>query len=289
MKHFIVVGSSVLWLGVAAAQAVAARPKVDPSLQATARLEQSNQFPPSISVLEVENPSGSIHIHGSYGQTPNWSWSASARAGSDAQSQEIARHIHCTAQVDGTHVKLTVTAPEAVDPRAIESDFYITVPKATSVRTRTRDGLTDITDLAADVKVIDSNGPVGIHRVAGHVTAETSGARLAVSAVNSATLRNNHGEIEAWEIDGALDAKTSFGPLTAENVEGAAALTNDSGNIKATFIGGGLDATAAMGTIVAHDIEGAVQIRDQNGSVDLAKATPDFDTTRTTETLGTKS
>jgi hypothetical protein len=284
-KSLICAGAFTL-LAAMAARAMAPVSHVDPDFRGVTNLTQQASLPATLSHLEVENTCGTINVRGTDGGPTRWTWNLCVRARTDALAREFARQVQCRIEIDGDRVKLIVSAPETIDARRIESDFQITVPKSASVDTQTHNGLTEISDLAGDVKALDDNGPVGIHRIGGTVRAETSGARLAVSDASAATLRNQNGEIDASDINGALDARTTFASLEAENIDGLATLTNQNGDIRASFIRGGLDAGATFGSITAHNIEGPVALRNQNGNVEVARApsVTDFRAAKTTPT-----
>jgi len=259
-------------LGAMAAPGMGISPRWDADLKGVTNLTQSAGFPAAINRLVIENPCGTVHVRGVENAPAGWKWNLRVRAGSDAVAQQVASRVQCRTEVEGDHLKLIVTAPEPVDPRAVLSELEITVPKATAIEARTRNGLIDITDLNADVEVVNQNGPVGVHRVTGRVRVQTAGGRLSVTDAGSAILRNQSGEIEAANINGALDAKTSDAPLVAENIDGIAALINQNGDIRASYIRGGMDAGASFGAINAHDIEGAIKLQDENGSVDVVRS-----------------
>ncbi len=272
MKSFLVGASAATLLVAGTAQGAVPRFYQDPNFKSVTNLTQQTELPATLSHLRIENASGSVHVHGGDTAATRCLWKMRVCASTEDLARELAGRVTFRTEVNGDEVKVVVAAPELVDARAIESDFEITVPRSVSVETKTRNGLIDIADLSGDVIASNENGPVGIHRIGGTVHAETSGARLAVSHTAGATLRNHNGEIDVTDINGALDAHTSFAALEAENVEGGATLVSENGDVQASYIRGGMDANAMFGSINAHDIEGPVVLRSQNGNVAVARS-----------------
>ena len=249
----------------------------DADLKAATNVVETVGIPDGLERLEVDNRFGTVHITGTENGRTGWTWRLAVRARSDAVAQQIASRASCKAELEGEHLSLVVSLPESKEPRRIQSDLEISVPKAAAVQARNRFGATAIADLAGDVEATNQNGRLEIRNIGGSVRARTSFAALSVSNTGPATLRNQNGRIEATGIGGALEANTSFASLIARDIRGPASLNNQNGKIEAVAIRGLLDAKTSFASLIAQDIGGPVHLRDQNGSIEIVQARGDAD------------
>jgi hypothetical protein len=241
---------------------------LDSDLVAVTNSTRSADIPASLKYLAVDNPCGTIHVTGTETGTTRWTWKLTVHARTDAVAQEIARAMKCQAELDGGQLTILVSAPPSDEPHRIQSDFEITVPEPTAVRTQTHFGDTDIAGLKADVEAANQNGRIEIHDIGGKISARTSFESMTISDTGAATLHNQNGEITATRIGGLLQAETSFAPITAQDIAGPARLANQNGEIKAIGISGSLEAKTSFDSLVVRDIHGRASLANQNGQIE---------------------
>jgi DUF4097 and DUF4098 domain-containing protein YvlB len=129
-------------------------------------------------------------------------------------------------------------------------------------------------DLKGDVKATTDSGSVTVVNAGGTVKAEADSGSIRVERAARATLRCDHGQIEARHVAGALEAETSTGRIVAEDVGAGARLTSEHGSIDARRIHNGrLAATTETGAIDLDqpgitDVD--YDLRTEHGSVALA-------------------
>jgi DUF4097 and DUF4098 domain-containing protein YvlB len=231
---------------------------------------ETGEIPTNLTDLDVDNSFGGVRITGTDTGPMRWTWKLSVHARTDAEAQQMAEDIICRSNLVGARLGLAVTLPNLTQPHTIQSDFEIIVPKASSARTRTRFGPTEIDRLGGNVEAIGQNGRVQIQHIGGTVRADTSFDSLDVSDTGPAILKNQNGEIQAIRIGGRLDAGTSFGPLLAQDIAGPAALVNQNGSVKAAGIVGTLGVRTSFDSISVQEIHGAASLTNQNGRVEAS-------------------
>ena len=242
----------------------------DADLKAATNVVQVGAIPARLKALEVDNRHGNIHITGTDQGTTAWTWKLAVRARSISVAQQIASGASCKAELEGDHLNLVVSLPEAMEPHSVQSDFEITLPKSADVRVEDHFGAVEISDLAGNVEATNENGRLDIRNIGWSVRALTSFDKLHVSNTGPAALKNQNGEIRAAGIGGPLQANTSFDLLIARDVRGPATLANQNGSIKAGGIGGLLDARTSFDSLLAKDIGGAATLRNQNGLIEVS-------------------
>jgi hypothetical protein len=129
-------------------------------------------------------------------------------------------------------------------------------------------------DLKGDVKATTDSGSVTVVNAGGAVKADAGSGSLRVVRAGRATLRCDHGRIEAQHIAGALEAETSTGRITAEDVGGGAVLTTEHGAVDARRIRNGRLAVATETGAIDLEQPGILDVdydlRTEHGSVEVA-------------------
>jgi hypothetical protein len=121
-------------------------------------------------------------------------------------------------------------------------------------------GSLSIRDIRGDVQATTDSGSITAVNVTGEVKAEGGSGGIRVETADRATLRTDHGRVEARHVAHALKAETSTGGITAAHVGGGASLTSEHGSIDAREIRGG--------RLVARTETGAIDL-DQPGVLDV--------------------
>jgi hypothetical protein len=125
--------------------------------------------------------------------------------------------------------------------------------------TESKDGYVEITAEQASARNV----------VIGFAASNRASFKLKIPKKTFSTLRASNGRIEISQIDDEVDAATSNGLITAEEIGGKARLKTSNGAIKADAIKSELIATTSNGGIEATDINGNAELRTSNGKIEV--------------------
>lgn len=81
------------------------------------------------------------------------------------------------------------------------------------------------------------------------------------------SIANKNGEIDVENIGGDLDVENSFGDIDVSNVSGKAEITNQNGEISADNIGGSAVIEGHFGDIEAKTVGGDIKVTGNNGQI----------------------
>lgn len=239
----------------------------DADLKATATRTRDGEIPATLKSLEVENRFGDMQVVAAENEPARWSWKLTIRARTDQLAQELADAVTCSAVQDGDHLKLVVSWPDTREPRSIESDLELRVPKAVAVRTKNGFGRTAISGVTGEVDVTAQHGGVELKELPGKIRAQTSFASLNAANTGAAELKNQHGGIEALHVAGPLEAETSFATLTARDIGGKVTARNQHGRIDVSDAVGAADLKTSFAELRVQKVQGDAVLANQHGRV----------------------
>lgn len=103
-----------------------------------------------------------------------------------------------------------------------------------------------------------------------NVDARSSFGDISVEGIEgNCTIETKNGEIMASEIDGSVDIENSFGSIEVKSIKGKADITNRNGEITAEEITGGVFIENHFGDIDAVKIGGDLKVLNSNGQIDV--------------------
>ncbi|EEF58181.1 DUF4097 family beta strand repeat-containing protein [Pedosphaera parvula] len=234
---------------------------------AVASQTRKGELPADLKILDVENHFGAVHVVATDNGPAQFTWKLTVHARTDVLASNALAVARCEPVRNGDRVQLILIPPDTADRLSYQSDLEIQIPKATALRTQNHFGATTIVGLAGDVEVEGQNGSVELRNLDGKVQAKTSFALLRVDTSGPASLKNQNGPIEAVNIHGSLDAETSFASLTARGVNGPVKLHNQNGRIEALQVKGNADLKTSFADLVAQQVEGDAALANQNGRI----------------------
>jgi hypothetical protein len=172
--------------------------------------------------LDVRTGSGSIDIRRSTGTAVRVVGHIRANRGfwNSTSAEERVRRIEAHPPVSQNGNSIVIGEFEDRDsPRNVSISYEITVPAATSVRSRTGSGSHRIESLDGGVDAEAGSGSIRLGRIGGPVVASTgSGSIEVMGAGGGLTARAGSGSIEASGIVGGVRANTGSGRV---NIEGS--------------------------------------------------------------------
>jgi len=110
------------------------------------------------------------------------------------------------------------------------------------------------------------------------VNAATSGGPVTVEQIEGAVdARTSGGPITASDITGPADVRTSGGPIDLTNVSGSATASTAGGPIRAERIGGRLEAKTAGGPIEVRDVGDDARVKTSGGGIQAENVRGDLE------------
>jgi hypothetical protein len=81
-----------------------------------------------------------------------------------------------------------------------------------------------------------------------------------------------NGRISLRDVGGDAYAKTSFGSVNVERVNGSLIIENSNGSVSANAVKGDASAKTSFGAVTLDDIGGSISVDNQNGTVQVSSA-----------------
>ncbi len=237
-------------------------------LRAKAIVTQTNAIPNDIKELEIDNSFGPVGIVGTDDGPTDCLWTLTAYAETDALAQEAAGAAKFETRREGDRLRILVTLPTSRNNRSYNSNLQIQAPRSISVWTRTTFGKTAVAKISGDVNASGQHGSMDIRDVNGSVRAKTSFGSMKVGRSGTATLENQHGEVEVEHITGPADVETSFGKIEISHVTGPVKIRNQHGSIVVGTVEGDAELTTSFGSLVARGVSGNASLQNQHGSIE---------------------
>jgi DUF4097 and DUF4098 domain-containing protein YvlB len=228
------------------------------------------EIPAGLALVDVVNRFGKVRVVGTDEPTGNWSWALTVHAASEENAQRAVGLARCPADLLGERFRIAVSLPDSRGDWAYESELEVRVPKAMAAQVENHFGRIEVGDLTGNVQVSGQNGAVELRNIGGAVNASTSFAPMSATKIGAAVLKNQNGKIEVADVRGALEAATSFAPMTARNIAGSAHLRNQNGSVELDGAASAEVRTSFAGLTV-NQVAGSATVANQNGRVVVTK------------------
>lgn len=226
--------------------------------------------------LEINNGSGSIHIH-------------TANSNSVQISAQIKASNWFAGDVDAKIKKIEANPPieqsgnsirigREDDPellRDISISYEITVPPQTELRSHTGSGSQEIEGLRGMATVGTGSGSLTVRNIGSAVHAETGSGSITLDAIKGDVIaKTGSGSIHATEVAGSFEAHTGSGHIDFQQAaSGSVHAKTGSGSIELHDVHGSLEADSGSGSIRASGLPvGPWTIHAGSGSVRLQVA-----------------
>lgn len=227
--------------------------------------------------LDVQSGSGNITVH--QGDSSSVMVRGHVRAseswfgGGGLSAQEKVKRIEQNPPVEqnGNSVRIGHIQDESLRNN-ISIDYDVTVPKDTSVQSRTGSGDQRISDVGGPVRANTGSGNVTVSNIGAEVRANAGSGDLQISNVQGRTYTEaGSGNIRATGIAGGFDARAGSGDITFEQTaSGSVRAETGSGNIHLRNVSGGVEAGAGSGDV---DVQGKIasdwRIHTGSGEVEV--------------------
>ena len=145
----------------------------------------------------------------------------------------------------------------------------------------TSGGDINVTHCGPALAVITSGGDIDFTHVTGSVTSATSGGDIMLRDLDGeAELATSGGDIEISDVKGgkSVEAATSGGDIVAYNVIADVSLATSSGDIEMEAVKGSVDAASSNGDITGNDIVGEdIEAATSSGDVNLENVLGEMD------------
>ena len=107
------------------------------------------------------------------------------------------------------------------------------------------------------------------------LNARTSGGSVSIENLSgNQYARTSGGRMEANNIQGNVEMRTSGGAIRLENIEGQAEVATSGGSIRAKKVTQGLKARTSGGSLHLQEISGSLEARTSGGSIDVRLVNP---------------
>jgi hypothetical protein len=155
---------------------------------------------------------------------------------------------------------------------AVQSiDYIIKVPEKLNVEVTNKFGKVDVSDIAGEVNINNSNGSVSVKAVAGTLNIENKFGEINASDIlGKAKITNANGRITATGFSSDLIIDCRFGDVSASNVKGNLKLSDSNGRIKIDKVDGTVTTDNKFGDMELRNISGAVDAKNENGAISLS-------------------
>ena len=118
--------------------------------------------------------------------------------------------------------------------------------------------------------LISSNGRIEISQVDDEIDASTSNGTITINEIGgTARLTTKNGAISAKSVKGDLYARTSNGGFDVKDIQGSADLYTTNGRVEVRGVSGRLEAVTSNGPIIAENIKGNAELGTTNGRVEV--------------------
>lgn len=204
----------------------------------------------------------------------------------EEKARAFAERIELRMEADGGRLRVGTNRGELETGRDVgfETHLELRVPTASVVDIGTDHGEAVVEGVAqaivrasfGDVQVKDVPGPVSIEARHGEVRAGSVGADLTIDARHGdvelehvggqSKLKVEHGAIRARNTAG-LEARVSFGELSAEGVQGDLLVVSSHGAVVATGVRGSANAETSFAEIRLTGVGGDARARTQHGGI----------------------
>ncbi|HET9743069.1 MAG TPA: DUF4097 family beta strand repeat-containing protein [Terriglobales bacterium] len=227
--------------------------------------------------LDIQSGSGDVLVHpGDTGVVivkgrvkASESWFSGGGMSPEEKADRIAKDPPI--EQNGNSIRIGHIADEALRNN-VSISYDITVPKDTTVQSRTGSGDQRISDLSGPVKASSGSGELTISNVASEVRANAGSGDLQITNVQGHLYtETGSGNIKATGIAGGFEARAGSGDITFEQTaSGSVRAETGSGNIHLRNVAGGLEAGAGSGDI---DVQGTIasdwRIHTGSGEVEV--------------------
>jgi len=123
-----------------------------------------------------------------------------------------------------------------------------------------------------ELKLITSNGRMEIRKIDDEVDATTSNGSITADEISAkARLTTSNASIKANSVKGELVARTSNGSLDIRNIQSEADLKTSNARIEVRGVNGKTYAVTSNGPIIAENIKGDLIGRSSNSRIDIQK------------------
>jgi len=194
-------------------------------------------------LLTVETQGGNIHVASGSSEEVKVTAKEHFRANSEAEADEIAKHINLRIEQSGADVsagaKFENDSLSSFWRRGsrVEVEFVVTVPAKYRAHLRTSGGNIGIGDLGGDVDLRTSGGDIRLGKIDGEVVAETSGGTITIDqASRRVKAHTSGGDVRAGRLGGEAQLSTSGGNIQVEAAAGRVQAETSGGNVSATFV-----------------------------------------------------
>ena len=212
------------------------------------------------------------------------------RSGSEAMAPSARLHITSRGPVaiNGTPggdlsytLKIRVKAASADQARLLVKRFNVRVSKqganALYLLVQRGDGMADLQvklpRASPETTIANTEGAVAFYDLDGAVEAETGGGAITADRVNgNIIVRTAGGDITLGTVGGTAKCSTAGGKITANVVRGEATFETGGGDISAQEVHGLVHATTMAGSIRIHDAGSAVIASTGGGPIDVGQA-----------------
>jgi len=205
--------------------------------------------------LDVQSGSGNITVHP--GDSSSVVVRGHIRAGnswfssSGLSAEERVKRLEQNPPIEqnGNSIRIGHIQDEAL--RNVSISYDLTVPKDTSVQSRTGSGDEHVSDVNGPVRASTGSGNVTIAGIGAEVRANAGSGNLEIKNVQGRTYaETGSGNTIATGIAGGFDARSGSGDITFEQTaSGSVHAETGSGNIHLRNVSGGVEAGAGSGDV----------------------------------------
>jgi hypothetical protein len=169
---------------------------------------------PSGGAIRVDNANGCTVVIGEDRSDVEILVHKAARAGSEAEAEQLASAIRVLAREDAAGMlEVEVELPGRWTHRG-RADLEIHAPRSVRIQVTASNGRVCLSGMRAAVSLKSSNGPVRVEDVVGDVEVHTSNARVHTQCTcGKLVARSSNGKIDLEEHRGSVDAATSNGTI----------------------------------------------------------------------------
>lgn len=231
--------SALLGAGLLLAAPAALLAKIERTVEKTFTVQPGG-------TLTVATSGGGITVEPGTGNTVHVLVKERIRASTDAEADELLKHLTLTLEQHGNDVT-AVAKYESDRPSSwfhfgswppVQCAFVVTVPSTYNTDLRTSGGGIRVGDLTGKVVARTSGGGLRFGRINGAVDGRTSGGGIRLEAcTGNVNVHTSGGGIRLGPVDGSAEVHTSGGGIVIRKVTGMVRAHTSGGPIDATIAG----------------------------------------------------
>ncbi|GAC1686041.1 MAG: hypothetical protein PVS2B2_25040 [Candidatus Acidiferrum sp.] len=246
---------------------------------------------PANARIVIRTGRGNINVRSGSGKEIRVSAKKTAHAWNEESAQHIAEHVTAEIVQNGDTYEIRPAGFDSGDSR-ISLNLDVTVPEKSSLTLKTEKGDIVVSEIGAELNVMDRNGDVEIRGTNGDVSVEVRKGDVKISDTRgNLKISGKGGQIDASSATGSLTIDGDFyGPIRADKIakglryvsmktdmtvsQLAGHMELGSGNLEILDAPGNLAVRTRDNDVSIENAGGKLKVENRNGNIELRFASP---------------